>query len=310
MVLESIGTYFGFGPQRNLNLNKESEKQNKKRVERDLTNLAKAYGGLDKVPDSLKPFTTTQQGGIKRIDSRFNIKGVGKDEELRLLPGSDSFGREGKYYVSKKNAPKLGGFADLAGGIVDALSGQRTDFDRLGTDFRFSAKPKLIDINDPSNYLVSQAQQSQVLGGLEQAGVDVGGASSPTAGIKEQLELIKGEGGDALIDFYSKAGKRAAGDAFKQYALTEPIRQMYENRAGNIAQQRLLDATAVLEQMPSAVQDIMSKKQEQRFKEAVGTADINRSIAAQQDAATRMAGLGNQRQFGQNVVFTPPLLRG
>ena len=308
MVLESIGTYFGFGPQRNLNLNKESEKQNKKRVEKDLTNLAKAYGGLDKVPDSLKPFTTTQQGGIKRIDSRFNIKGVGKDEELRLLPGSDSFGREGKYYVSKKDAPKLGGLGSTLGGIVDAITLNRTDFDRLGSDF--GAKPKIIDIDDPSNYLVSQAQQSQVLGGLEQAGVDVGGASSPTAGIKEQLELIKGEGGDKLIDFYSKAGRRAAGDAFKQYALTEPIRQMYENRAGNIAQQRLLDATAVLEQMPSAVQDIMSKKQEQRFKEAVGTADINRSIAAQQDAATRMAGLGNQRQFGQNVVFTPPLLRG
>ena len=307
MVLESIGTYFGFGPQRNLNLNKESEKQNKKRVERDLTNLAKAYGGLDKVPDSLKPFVTTQQGGIKRIDSRFNIKGVGKDEELRLLPGSDSFGREGKYYVSKKDAPKLGGLGSTLGGIVDAVTGNRTDFDRLGSDF--SARPELIDINDPSNYLVSQAQQSQVLGGLEQAGVDVGGASSPTAGIKEQLELIKGEGGDKLIDFYSKAGRRAAGDAFKQYALTEPIRQMYENRAGNIAQQRLLDATAVLEQMPSAVQDIMSKKAEQRFKEKVGTADINRSIAAQQDAATRMADLGMQRQFGQNVVYTPPLLR-
>ena len=308
MVLESIGTYFGFGPQRNLNLNKEAEKQNKKRVERDLTNLAKAYGGLDKVPDSLKPFTTTQQGGIKRIDSRFNIKGVGKDEELRLLPGSDSFGREGKYYVSKKDAPKLGGLGSTLGGIVDAITLNRTDFDRLGSDF--GAKPELIDINDPSNYLVSQAQQSQVLGGLEQAGVDVGGASSPTAGIKEQLELIKGEGGDKLIDFYSKAGRRAAGDAFKQYALTEPIRQMYENRAGNIAQQRLLDATAVLEQMPSAVQDIMSKKQEQRFKDQVGTADLNRAMAAQQDAATRMAGLGMQRQFGQNVVFTPPLLRG
>ena len=308
MVLESIGTYFGFGPQRNLNLNKESEKQNKKRVERDLTNLAKAYGGLDKVPDSLKPFVTTQQGGIKRIDSRFNIKGVGKDEELRLLPGSDSFGREGKYYVSKKDAPKLGGLGSTLGGIVDAVTGNRTDFDRLGSDF--SARPELIDINDPSNYLVSQAQQSQVLGGLEQAGVNVGGASSPTAGIKEQLELIKGSGGDDLIDFYSKAGKRAAGDAFKQYALTEPIRQMYENRAGNIAQQRLLDATAVLEQMPSAVQDIMSKKQEQRFKDQVGTADLNRAMAAQQDAATRMAGLGMQRQFGQNVVYTPPLLRG
>jgi hypothetical protein len=309
MVLESIGTFFGFGPQRNLNLNKEAEKQNKKRVERDLTNLAKAYDGLENVPDSLKPIKNISQiGGITRLDPRFRVKGVGKDEELRLLPGSDKFGREGKYYVSKKDAPRLGGLGDTLGGITDALLFQSTDFDRKGSDF--SARPELIDINDPSNYLVSQAQQSQVLGGLEQAGVNVGGASSPTAGIKEQLELIRGQGGDDLIDFYSKAGKRAAGDAFKQYALTEPIRQMYENRAGNIAQQRLLDATAVLEQMPSAVQDIMSKKQEQRFKDQVGTADLNRAMAAQQDAATRMAGLGMQRQFGQNVVYTPPLLRG
>ena len=308
MVLESIGTYFGFGPQRNLNLNKESEKQNKKRVERDPTNLAKAYGGLDKVPDSLKPFTTTQQGGIKRIDSRFNIKGVGKDEELRLRPGSDSFGREGQYYISKKDAPRLGGLGSLAGGIVDAITGQRTDLDRLGTDF--GARPKIVDINDPSNFLVSQAQQAQVLGGLEQAGVDVGGASSPTAGIKEQLELIKGSGGDDLIDFYSKAGKRAAGDAFKQYALTEPIRQMFANRAGNIATQRFLDAQGVLEQMPSAVQDIMTKKQRQILESQVGAAEMAKATADQQDAATRMAGLGMQRQFGQNVVYTPPLLRG
>ena len=297
MVLESIGTYFGFGPQRNLNLNKESEKQNKKRVERDLTNLAKAYGGLDKVPDSLKPFTTTQQGGIKRIDSRFNIKGVGKDEELRLLPGSDSFGREGKYYVSKKDAPKLGGLGSTLGGIVDAITLNRTDFDRLGSDF--GAKPELIDINDPSNYLVSQAQQSQVLGGLEQAGVNVGGASSPTAGLKEQLELIRGAGGYDLIDFYSKAGKRAAGDAFKQYALTEPVRQMFANRAGNIATQRFLDAQGVLEQMPSAVQNIMTKKQEQLLKAQVGAAEMARATADQQDAATRFASLGMSRPFGQ-----------
>ena len=41
------------GPQRNLNLNKEAEKQNNKRVERDLTNLAKAYDGLENVPEVL-----------------------------------------------------------------------------------------------------------------------------------------------------------------------------------------------------------------------------------------------------------------
>ena len=308
MVLQSIGTYFGFGPQRNLNLNKEAEKQNKKRVERDLTNLAKAYGGLENVPDSLKPIENiTQRGGITRLDPRFNIKGVGKDEELRLLPGSEKFGREGKYYVSKKDAPKLGGLGDTLGGIADTLLFQSTDFDRKGSDF--SARPELIDINDPSNYLVSQAQQSQVLGGLEQAGVDVGGASSPTAGIKEQLELIRGGAGNELIDFYSQAGKRAAGDAFKQYALTEPVRQMFSNRAGNIATQRFLDAQGVLEQMPSAVQDIMSKKQRQILESQVGAAEMAKATADQQDAATRMAGLGMQRQFGQNVVYTPPLLR-
>jgi hypothetical protein len=309
MVLESIGTFFGFGPQRNLNLNKEAEKQNKKRVERDLTNLAKAYDGLENVPDSLKPIKNISQiGGITRLDPRFRVKGVGKDEELRLLPGSDKFGREGKYYVSKKDAPRLGGLGDTLGGITDALLFQSTDFDRKGSDF--SARPELIDISDPSNYLVSQAQQSQVLGGLEQAGVNVGGASSPTAGIKEQLELIRGQGGDDLIDFYSKAGKRAAGDAFKQYALTEPIRQMYANRAGNIATQRFLDAQGVLEQMPSAVQDIMTKKQRQILESQVGAAEMAKATADQQDAATRMAGLGMQRQFGQNVVYTPPLLRG
>jgi hypothetical protein len=309
MVLQSIGTYFGFGPQRNLNLNKEAEKQNKKRVERDLTNLAKAYGGLENVPDSLKPIENiTQSGGITRLDPRFKVKGVGKGEELRLLPGSEKFGREGKYYVSKKDAPKLGGLGDTLGGIADAVLFQSTDFDRKGSDF--GAKPKIIDINDPSNYLVSQAQQSQVLGGLEQAGVDVGGASSPTAGIKEQLELIRGQGGDDLIDFYSKAGKRAAGDAFKQYALTEPVRQMFANRAGNIATQRFLDAQGVLEQMPSAVQDIMTKKQRQILESQVGAAEMAKATADQQDAATRMAGLGMQRQFGQNVVYTPPLLRG
>jgi hypothetical protein len=54
----------------------------------------------------------------------------------------------------------------------------------------------------------------------------------------------------------------------------------------------------------------MSKKQEQILKSQVGAADLNRSIADQQDAATRMAGLGMQQKFGQNVVFTPPLLRG
>ena len=37
--------------------------------------------------------------------------------------------------------------------------------------------------------------------------------------------------------------------------------------------------------------------------------DASGAIAGQQDSATRFADLGNQRQFGQNAVYTPPLLR-
>ena len=85
---------------------------------------------------------------------------------------------------------------------------------------------------------------------------------------------------------------------------------MFANRAGNIATQRFLDAQGVLEQMPSAVQDIMTKKQRQILESQVGAAEMAKATADQQDAATRMAGLGMQRQFGQNVVYTPPLLRG
>ena len=160
---------------------------------------------------------------------------------------------------------------------------------------------------DPKDYSKLQLNPGEIRKATKEFKQETAG---PTSGLEEQVKMLTGSTGDDLIDFYSRAGKRAAGDAFQQYALTEPIRQAYNQRAANIAQQRLLDARGVLEQMPSAVQDIMSKKQEQILKGQVGAADLNRSIADQQDAATRMAGLGMQQKFGQNVVFTPPLLRG
>ena len=293
MVLETIGTYFGFGPQRNLNLNKESEKQNKKRVERDLTNLAKAYGGLDKVPDSLKPFTTTQQGGITRLDSRFNIKGVGKDEELRLRPGSDAFGREGSYYVSKKDAPRLGGLGSLAGGIVDAITGQRTDLDRLGTDF--NAKPEIIDINDPSNYLVSQAQKSAITNALEQAGVDTGlsETSNPLGDAEAQLTFLE-KNADRIDKLYRDRAKGAAFDEFLNYTLTEPARIKNLEKARAIAINQDIQALLAKQGMPNELQTRLLAGD-------TGFAQQAGAISSLADSATRMAGLG---VFPRNVGFS------
>jgi len=300
MVLQSIGQVFGFGPnnQRNVNLNKETE--NKTPEFSNLEQIGEQFGYNTALP----------------MLNNMSVKEFAKANQSRMIPeGKEVIKYKGKDVLVDKDRPT--GYAKFRAGLADYFNlkdfyagrGEQTDLDKMGglaTDKGYDPLGGLKQF-DPNDLSQIKLDPSEIRGATQKYKQETAG---PTSGIEEQLKLLRGGAGDELIDFYSKAGKRAAGDAFKQYALTEPIRQMYENRAGNIAQQRLLDATAVLEQMPSAVQDIMSKKQEQRFKDQVGTADLNRAMAAQQDAATRMAGLGMQRQFGQNVVFTPPLLRG
>jgi len=286
--------------QRGVQPMKEVIEKSKVKKIKDLSEVSDVYGGLDKLPSNLKPIENiTTQGGITRLDPRFNIKGVEKDEELRLLPGSDKFGREGKYYVSKKDAPRLGGFADVAGGIVDAITLQNTDLDRLGKDF--GAKPKIIDIDDPSNYLVSQAQQSQVKGALEDAGVG-SSTSSAIPDAKEMLDFYE-QNADRIRNVNRDLARGAAFDEAATFALTEPLRQKFLRDASTFKQRQLLEAERIKQAMPNAIQNRLLAAD-------AGFATQAGAIAGQQDAATRFAGLGNQRQFGQNVVYTPPLLRG
>jgi len=295
--IDITGIDFGTG-QRGVQPIKEVVKKSK---EKDLTRLAEAYGGLDKIPDSLKPIKDVKsnyeflRGNITRLDPRFNVKGVGKDEEVRKIPGID------KYYISRKDAPGLGSFADTAGGLADLLTFQQFDFDRRGK--KLSNRPKLIDIDDPSNYLVSQAQQSQVLGGLEDAGVDVGGSTSkaiPEA--KEMLDFYE-QNADRIRKVNRDLARGAAFDEAANYAITQPIRDKFLKDITTFKQKQLLEAEKIKQAMPNAVQNRMLAAD-------AGFATQAGAIAGQQDAATRFANLGNQRQFGQNVVYTPPLLRG
>ena len=295
--IDITGIDFGTG-QRGVQPIKEVVKKSK---EKDLTRLAEAYGGLDKIPESLKPIKDVKsnyeflKGNITRLDPRFNVKGVGKDEEIRKIPGMD------KYYVSRKDAPGLGSFADTAGGLADLLTFQQFDFDRRGK--KLSNRPKLIDIDDPSNYLVSQAQQSQVLGGLEDAGVDVGGSTSkaiPEA--KEMLDFYE-QNADRIRKVNRDLARGAAFDEAANYAITEPIRQKFLRDAVTFKQKQLLEAEKIKQGMPNAIQNRLLAAD-------AGFATQAGAIAGQQDSATRFANLGNQRQFGQNVVYTPPLLRG
>ena len=293
MVLQSIGTYFGFGPQRNVNLNKETKKSPEFK---NLEQIGEQFGYDTKLP----------------VLGNLSVKEFAAENRGRMIPeNKEVITRKGKEFLVDKDRPK--GPSRILAGVMDFFDPE-ADRDKLGgmgvvdDKGRYAYDPTGgLQEFDPKDYSKLQLNPREIRKATKEFKQETAG---PTSGLEEQIKMLTGSTGDDLIDFYSKAGKRAAGDAFQQYALTEPIRQAYNQRAANIAQQRLLDARGVLEQMPSAVQDIMSKKQEQILKSQVGAADLNRSIADQQDAATRMAGLGMQQKFGQNVVFTPPLLRG
>ena len=111
------------------------------------------------------------------------------------------------------------------------------------------------------------------------------------------------------LDFYEQNYGRIAGlnrklrrdaavDAQLQYMATEPVRQAFLNRAAEQAAQRGLRVRGALEAMPSNIQNIMTAKQAQRSLASSAFAEEARAAAAQQDAATRFAGLGMQRRFG------------
>ena len=242
MVLENIGTYFGFRPERNVNLNKKTE------------NLTPEFANLDQIG---KQFGYNTK--LPMLDN-MSVKEFAEANKQRFLgEGKKTITYGGKEFITDKDQPT--GLPGLTASVKDFFDPSK-DRDKKGK-IKFNPfaeaseaniglkefKPKLSDlVLDPS-----EIRQAKSLYKQETAG--------PTSGLEEQIKLLTGSTGDDLIDFYSRAGKRAAGDAFQQYALTEPIRQAYNQRAANIAQQRLLDARGVLEQMPSAVQDIMTKKQ-------------------------------------------------
>ena len=263
--------------------------------------LTDAFGGIEKLPDSVKPIQTFEERGslfgpkIVTADPRFKIKGVGSDEEVRMLPGSDAFGKDPKFYVSKKGAPGLGSLPSFLGGVVDTVTFQKTDLDKLGREF--DAKPKLIDLKDPKNYQLSDVEKSLVENQLESAGIEP--KKSALEKTDEYIESLKKLYGDKEL-------RKLRRDAMREetiqnqlnYMATEPVRQAFLNRAAEQAAQRGLRIRGALEAMPSNIQNIMLSKQAQAATASSAEAERARAAADQQDAATRFASLGMQRRFG------------
>jgi len=290
-LIDITGIDFRTGQRDVQPIKKVAEKMNIK----DLSQVADAYGGLEKLPESLQPISGTEKkGGYNVIQSPFNIKGVGKNERVIQKIGADM---KPVYEIVGKDAPRAGA-PRLAAGLLDKLTDNKYDFDKRGKD----GKARTVDLSDPSNFLVSQAQKSLVEGALEGAGVDTtGGTTGAIPEAKEMLDFYE-QNADRIRNVNRDLARGAAFDEAANYAITEPIRQRFLRDAVTFKQKQLLEAEKIKQALPNAVQNRLLAAD-------AGFATQAGAIAGQQDAATRFANIGNERQFGQNVVYTPPLLR-
>ena len=262
---------------------------------KDLTQVEQAYGGLEKLPESLQPISGTEKkGGYNVIQSPFNIKGVGKDERVIQKIGADM---KPVYEIVGKDAPRAG-IPRLAAGALDKITGNKYDFDKRGKD----GKARTVDLSDPSNFLVSQAQKALVEGALEGAGVDTtGGATSSAIPDAEEMLKFYEDNAGRIRNVNRDLARGAAFDEAATYAITEPLRQKFLRDASTFKQRQLLEAEKIKQGMPNAIQNRMLAAD-------AGFATQAGAIAGQQDAATRFAGLGMQRGFGQQTnPFQPPL---
>jgi hypothetical protein len=289
--------------------NTEKEKSNTEKVDTFVEKVEKetpyeiltdAFGGIEKLPTEFKPIKGVDQGfdligePIKRVVPNYKIKGLKENEEVRILPYSNP--KDPKYFIVDKRAPGVSSLGGTFASLIDTLTFQKTDLDRLGR--KFNVKPKLIDLKDPANYELSKIEKDLVNKELKNKGlIDTveedatsGVDKATTKSLEQQKKQTQFDRGQRLRDALQTAGVNFA---------TMPI---YTRILEDAARRRLELDKAMLgarEMMPSNIQNIMASKQYQKNLASSAFAEELKAVAAQQDAATKFAGLGMQRAFGQ-----------
>ena len=193
-------------------------------------------------------------------------------------------------YVGK-DRPK-GVFAGIAG-FGDVITGNLTDFDKLGGGFLYTKGPSIRGFGKTAENKVLPTSTRKL---LEKELEPEKTALEQTDEYKESLKSLLGD--KELRALRRGLRREEMIDNQLQYIATEPIRQAFANKAAEDAAQRGLRIRAAKEAMPSNIQNIMLSKQAQMATAASSEAERARAAADQQDAATRFASLGMQRRFG------------
>ena len=208
----------------------------------------------------------------------------------------------GKEVAVDKDRPK--GIDRIKAGIADFINlqnyylgkGEQTDYDKRGGFTTEDGYDPLEGLQD-FNYKFSPTQQKIIESDLT---AKFGKEPSPTEGLKDSLEAINlyQENQDAR---QIKKARRMAIEGFGTYALTEPVRQMYLNKAAEDAQNRFIRGKFQLEATPTKIQDIMTAKQAQQGIAALSEAERAKAVAEQQKAANEFG--APQVTLARNVRF-------
>ena len=178
----------------------------------------------------------------------------------------------------------------MTAGLADALTLNLTDFDQRGGGFL-----GLKDVN-PLSGLGGKPEDFKLPKSVKEA-VDAMNKSKEDEGSKNPVDNI-----DKIVDAELRYKKGADTQSrkgrildnaldFLNMQLQTPFLMKTLKDASTFKQQQLLDAEAIKQGLPNAVQSRMLAAD-------TGAAQLRQSLAAQQDAATRFAGLGMQRRFG------------
>ena len=252
--------------------------------------------------DLMKEFTSAQDLGEEYgYDVRLpSLGGLTVNEFAyknrdKLIPkGMETIKRKGKEYLVDKDRPK--GPMALAAGFMD-LFDPEADRDKLGgmgeiqPDGTYAYNPvgglEEFDPTDVSNLLLNPSQKRKAEQRYKQ---ETAGMGTPTDTIddamkayfdykkKDDTQSRKGRVLDSVLDFVN-------------LQVQTPFLMNTLKDASTFKQQQLLDAEAIKQGLPNAIQD-------RQLKAAQEAATLRQGLALQQDAATKFAGLGMQRRFG------------
>ena len=279
-LLDFVGIDLGLG-KRNVDLKKELERANKRKLSERIP---------QKVSDLAKAEDITQEGALAQVGG-----GIGLTPVLPSGMNAEIDPKTGRL-VGKDRPTAL--IPSVGAKVVDFLTGGISDLDRSGGGLfgRAVENQKTGLGGRPTDFYLSKGQKEDYAESLSPT------SSSAIPGAEDQLDFLE-QNYDRINKLNRGLRRRAAFDEAANYAITEPIRQKFLRDASTFKQKQLLEAEKIKQGMPNAIQNRLLAAD-------AGFATQAGAIAGQQDSATRFADLGNQRQFGQNAVYTPPLLRG